>query len=250
MGEDGTDHNRPMGGLQVVLSGDFFQLPPVQRQSSATAVVAAGTLFAAWNTHQPGTQRTATMTDNSRFSQSVPSQDLSQAPPVPTVSDPSTAILAPPPISRRSEQPPRLPDPTTSTLSSSGPQAGSHPSHSRRFCFQTPAWQRLLHPGVGESFHLQHVHRQSGQGESSMEFISALNAIRQGLLPEDSRRTLQHCVGRVLDSADGILPTQIFTHRKDVDSLNKAKLKELPGELTLDISVCTFQPPSESHPAN
>jgi hypothetical protein len=37
-------------------------------------------------------------------------------------------------------------------------------------------------------------------------------------------------VGRKLDCSDGILPTRIFTHRKDVDDLNTKELGALPGE--------------------
>jgi ATP-dependent DNA helicase PIF1 len=47
---------------------------------------------------------------------------------------------------------------------------------------------------------------------------------------DETRRSFQPCVGRKLDSSDGILPTRIFTHRKDVDTLNAKELQQLRGD--------------------
>jgi hypothetical protein len=41
---------------------------------------------------------------------------------------------------------------------------------------------------------------------------------------------MNECVGRQLDCSDGILPTRIYTHRRDVDMLNSSELAKLPGE--------------------
>jgi ATP-dependent DNA helicase PIF1 len=75
----------------------------------------------------------------------------------------------------------------------------------RRFCFQSPLWGTLIEA----SFDLTVVYRQ---GEDH-EFIEALNAVRRGELPESCMSAFRACVGRTLSCADGILPTQIFTHK-------------------------------------
>lgn len=49
-------------------------------------------------------------------------------------------------------------------------------------------------------------------------------------------------MGRKLDCSDGILPTRIFTHRKDVDDLNTKELAALPGESMNFKSTDTGEP--------
>jgi ATP-dependent DNA helicase PIF1 len=122
----------PMGGLQVVFCGDFYQLPPVSQSSHG----GSGSGDGAGKVVQSGV---------------------------------STA------------------------------------GGSSRFCFQSPLWDALIQ----DSFDLQQVYRQSGDGD----FIAVLNAVRAGIFSEQCRQVLDACVGRTLDCGDGILPTQIFTHK-------------------------------------
>lgn len=89
------------------------------------------------------------------------------------------------------------------------------------FCFQTAAWKSV----VQKNFLLRQVFRQKDQ-----EFIELLDAVRFGHVTEDILKGFTSCVQRSLDSSDGILPTKIFTHRKDVDELNKTELDRLPGQ--------------------
>ena len=86
-----------------------------------------------------------------------------------------------------------------------GPDLQNGSGSGLRFCFQSDLWPRL----VQESFDLQQVYRQSGD----TAFIDALNCIRGGEFSEQCRSVLGGCVGRKLDCSDGILPTQIFTHK-------------------------------------
>lgn len=104
----------------------------------------------------------------------------------------------------------------------------------RRFCFQSDLWPQLIQ----ESFDLKEVYRQrhdTSSSSSSIEqsianrFISVLNAIRIGEFSHDARDFMNKCVGVTFDCNDGILPTLIFTHTKEVDTLNQTKLRELPG---------------------
>lgn len=74
-----------------------------------------------------------------------------------------------------------------------------------RFCFQSPLWGALIQ----ESFDLQQVYRQRGD----TAFIDVLNSIRGGEYTTQCRAVLGACVNRRLDCSDGILPTQIFTHK-------------------------------------
>jgi ATP-dependent DNA helicase PIF1 len=83
--------------------------------------------------------------------------------------------------------------------------SGTAASDSARFCFQSPLWDALIQ----DSFDLQEVYRQSGDDD----FITVLNSVRAGVFTEQCRQVLGACVGRVLDCGDGILPTQIFTHK-------------------------------------
>ena len=107
-------------------------------------------------------------------------------------------------------------------------------NNTRRFCFQSDLWPQLIQ----ESFDLKEVYRQrhdTSSSSSSIEqsianrFISVLNSIRIGEFPHDARDFMNKCVGVTFDCNDGILPTLIFTHTKEVDTLNQSKLRELPG---------------------
>lgn len=96
--------------------------------------------------------------------------------------------------------------PVASTITPIGGGVGSKAaSSSRRFCFQSPIWSSLIEA----SFDLTVVYRQG----DDHDFIAALNAVRRGELPPCCLDAFQPCVGRKLGCEDGILPTQIFTHK-------------------------------------
>lgn len=103
------------------------------------------------------------------------------------------------------------------------PPVSKHPSQ-RQFCFESQAWASCIH----HSIELQHVFRQS-----DLYFVEVLGEVRNGSLSHvDLAEKLSTCF-RPLHVDDGILPTKIYTHRVDVESINKKELEELPGSPTV-----------------
>jgi len=82
-------------------------------------------------------------------------------------------------------------------------------------------WNRIID---ARCFTLTQVFRQRDPA-----FVELLNAVRWGEVTDAVRDALRVCVGRKFDCTDGILPTSIFTHRRDVDTLNTRELAALPG---------------------
>ena len=63
--------------------------------------------------------------------------------------------------------------------------------------------------------------------------MTALNEVRLGVCSDATRRLLRSCIGRKLDDDDdegGMVATRLFTHLKECERLNEAKLAQLPGE--------------------
>jgi hypothetical protein len=111
----------------------------------------------------------------------------------------------------------------------SGLNYGEDMDNYRPFCFDSPIWEELgLHHNTVE---LSQVQRQ----ESGSKFELFLNdMVRVGNVPLNVLRDFNRkCL--ISDEHplpdDGIVPTRIYTHNKDVDSENEARLAELEGEL-------------------
>uniref|UniRef100_A0A8D0DZ18 ATP-dependent DNA helicase PIF1 n=1 Tax=Salvator merianae TaxID=96440 RepID=A0A8D0DZ18_SALMN len=89
-----------------------------------------------------------------------------------------------------------------------------------KFCFQAQSWKKCIHLNM----ELTIVQRQTDR-----EFISLLNALRQGRCTEEVTRQLtQTATHRV--EREGILATRLCTHKDDVELTNSRRLQELPGE--------------------
>ncbi len=113
---------KPFGGIQVILCGDFFQLPPVSKRGDSSS---------------------------------------------------STAAV--------------------------------------KFCFEAKSWSTV----VKYQMELTRVYRQRDN-----DFVLTLNSIRRGECSTAVLQNLQSAFNRVLDSTDGIIPTELYTHRLDVDMVN------------------------------
>ncbi|KIJ68800.1 hypothetical protein HYDPIDRAFT_25055, partial [Hydnomerulius pinastri MD-312] len=60
-------------------------------------------------------------------------------------------------------------------------------------------------------------------------FVDMLNLIRVGKLDDEAEATFRK-LARPLQYNDGIVPTQLYTIRTDVDRANEYRLSELPGQ--------------------
>lgn len=92
----------------------------------------------------------------------------------------------------------------------------------RKFCFEAKCWSSCVNACV----ELKTVFRQSDN-----HFVDVLGQIRLGKVSANSIKSLLGDCFRPLEVEEGILPTQLFTHRADVDFLNKRELDSLPGTL-------------------
>jgi len=139
---DGTRKDEPMGGMQVVAVGDFFQLPPIVSRDYV---------------------------DRSR--------DMDEQ---------------------------------------------------RPFCFDSHVWSEL---GLGENT-IELAENQRQERRSKFEVF--LNMVRVGdVTPGIIRDFNAKCLlsGTRTLPDDGIVPTRIYTHNRDVDEENEARLAELEGDL-------------------
>lgn len=108
---------------------------------------------------------------------------------------------------------------------------GSQQSQSKRFCFQTEVWQKV----ISISYELKIVHRQK-----DAEFIRILNLIRVGHVNDDiAKRLMQTSKHKVEDFENGILATQLCSHTNDSNLINESKLSNLKTEERL-YNVRTF----------
>ena len=98
----------------------------------------------------------------------------------------------------------------------------------RPFCFDSPVWYDL---GLAENtIELTEVQRQ----EHGSKFQIFLNMVRVGAVPPNIIRDFNvKCV--ISDQhplpSDSIIPTKLYTHNRNVDGENEARLAELKGEL-------------------
>ena len=92
----------------------------------------------------------------------------------------------------------------------------------RTWAFQAACWAAA----VPRAALLTTVHRQAGDPA----FIALLGRLRAGGAGGAELEALRVRTARPLACGDGILPTALHTHRRDVDAVNAAALAALPGE--------------------
>lgn len=100
------------------------------------------------------------------------------------------------------------------------PVTGRGEKETKRFCFQSEAWQKC----IDVAFELQIVHRQKDS-----QFVSILNNIRIGRVTEEITEKLLATSKQKIE-IDGILATQLCSHTNDSNLINESKLKQLLTE--------------------
>ncbi|XP_060087615.1 ATP-dependent DNA helicase PIF1 [Heteronotia binoei] len=89
-----------------------------------------------------------------------------------------------------------------------------------KFCFQAKSWWKCIHLNM----ELTKVQRQTDR-----DFISLLDAVRQGRCTDEVTKQLTATAAHRVER-DGILATQLCTHKDDVELTNAKRLRELSGD--------------------
>lgn len=98
---------------------------------------------------------------------------------------------------------------------------GTEKKDNTLFVFESDAWHSTLHSKVI----LKEVFRQKGD----QKFIDMLNEMRNGYVSDETEREFRR-LSRPLDCPAGIVPTQLYATRFEVESANNIKLNSLPGK--------------------
>jgi len=177
----------PFGGMQLILCGDFYQLPPVEKDSDRTC-------FACEYAIPPVLQR----------------QYL----------DAQRHFLPRLPMTSESFFPELVNK--NNWASCAAPDCDYKYNDSIRYIFQTIPWAHLRLRAVL----LTQVHRQTDQ-----EWIDILDKVKHANLTQGVMSYLLNLKRRLQDLG-GIKPTQLFTHRVNVEVVNNESLESLPGIAT------------------
>ena len=102
---------------------------------------------------------------------------------------------------------------------------GDESGDSGRFCFESPLWSRVF--SLDAHIQLSTIFRQKDP-----VFQTLLNEVRRGQCSEKTQKLLFDRLRAkfVPEDHGGIVPTKIFSTRKEVDGLNETEFAKLPGK--------------------
>lgn len=89
------------------------------------------------------------------------------------------------------------------------------------YCFTTNAWSEV----INENIILTKVFRQKGD----QDLIKILNALRIGKIDRETEMKFQS-LSRPLTTKNGLVPTELYPTREEVDRSNRLKLDDLDGD--------------------
>lgn len=114
----------------------------------------------------------------------------------------------------------QLPPVSKSINSNSSIRGSSNGEGEALFCFESEAWKKCIQ----KTILLTKVFRQQDN-----ELIDILNCIRFGEIEHKMVASIKK-LEREVKYEDGILPTEIYATRREVDLSNKRQLENLPGD--------------------
>lgn len=114
----------------------------------------------------------------------------------------------------------QLPPVSKSITSSDSTKGNSNGEAEALFCFESEAWKKCIQ----KTILLTKVFRQQDN-----ELIDILNCIRFGEIEQKMIASIKK-LEREVKYEDGILPTEIYATRREVDLSNKRQLENLPGD--------------------
>lgn len=92
------------------------------------------------------------------------------------------------------------------------------------FAFQSESWKTVMTSTIV----LKEVFRQKGDGV----FIDMLNNLRNGVVTPEAQQEFSK-LSRTLRCPEGLVPTELYATRLEVEHSNNIKLRALPGDATL-----------------
>ena len=98
------------------------------------------------------------------------------------------------------------------------------------FAFESSAWKETIQRTIT----LKEIFRQKGD----QRFIDMLNNLRDGNVPDDTARIFCR-LSRPLKCPEGIVPSELYATRYEVDMANSRKLNTIQGDVVVYNSVDT-----------
>ena len=92
------------------------------------------------------------------------------------------------------------------------------PVKCNKFCFESPMWNSI----IDQTVYLHKIIRQTDP-----LFQKCLSEIRMGQCSPETEKILRQCMHRRLSNNLGIVPTKLYSTRRDVDRINQAEIEKL-----------------------